>query len=170
MTTKEKVRKITDDPLPPDEDKQSSERVQEDEIVEEADGAARGRRGTPRGPSRADRILNVYKRTRPADVAIVALLASTRRMVRQMGDDIMAEFTKLDAALEDLSAEITKVADQISGIQVEDPAVQAKIDAAAEAVTGLATRVDELVEEEGEDTPEDPDEGRPPSRRPLTTA
>ena len=111
----------------------------------------------------------MYKRTRPADVAIVALLASTRRMVRQMGDDIMAEFTKLDAALEDLSAEITKVADQISGIQVEDPAVQAKIDAAAEAVTGLATRVDELVEEEGEDA-ETPTEGETPVEEAPPTA
>ena len=62
----------------------------------------------------------MYRKVSPADVAIVGLLASTRRMVRQMGDDIMAEFTKLDAALEDLSNEITKVADQISGIQVED--------------------------------------------------
>jgi hypothetical protein len=50
MATKEKVRKIVDDPVPADEDQQTAERVQEDEIVEEADGAVDDDEELPEAP------------------------------------------------------------------------------------------------------------------------
>jgi hypothetical protein len=98
--------------------------------------------------------LDVQPKTRrpTIDVAIVALLTSIRRLLIEQGENTMAQFEKVDAALSDLSDQITKIGEQLAALPaIEDPAIQAKIDEIAAAVQAAADRVDALIETEGED-------------------
>jgi ABC-type transporter Mla subunit MlaD len=90
------------------------------------------------------------------ELAQVGLLVNVRRqlaLLLQQGDAIMANFEKVDSALEDLSDEITKIGDQLAAITVENPETQAKLDAVAQKITDAAAKVDALIEDDTETTP-----------------
>src|SRR5262245_19044932 len=93
----------------------------------------------------------------------VALFGSVIREIRLLGEGLMAQLEGINSALEDLSAQITQVADQIAGLSAGS-ITQAQLDEVESKIRGMAGRVDELVEEEGEDAaPESPSEGEQPA-------
>lgn len=104
---------------------------------------------------------------KPIEVAQLAVSIANVKLIREIGDELVASLEGIYDALAELSDQLEQVAGQIDGLQVSD-ITQEQLDDVATRIRDAAAKADALIEEEGEDaTAETPAETPAEPERPV---
>jgi outer membrane murein-binding lipoprotein Lpp len=95
-------------------------------------------------------------RERRARRTFLALAIVRARKNKERWEQLMAQFEDLNTAIDGLSESIDSLASRLEGATVEDPAVQAQVDAAAARIRELQSTVDGIAADGGTETGEPP--------------
>lgn len=113
--------------------------------------------------------LDVDREDLAVDRATLRLLIKLGREVRQLEDILVADLNAINAALEELAAEITTLGEQVAALQAGS-VTQEQLDQIAAGITAAADSVDAIITDDDAETPAEETPEEPPTEEGPPTA